>query len=731
MKRIWFIPFIFFGTFLLSITCKVHSCNGEASVDSGIKDLSSVEIKRIIELLEDPEKREPFLNNLRTLLKAKEETERAEAEGVESIPTGKKEKRIFLEEWHRYLYGLTQRITDSALATFLIVARVPEMLEDVHLFIQNEENQRKLMILLLNTGIGIIMGLVTAFFSKRYLTRKGVEKIDLPVRIARGLLDTGISILPYGVMIFSFQVLSDLFPSYSVAHSLVVLFFLVLFFNRFAVAIFRSFISPEDDRLRIITMTEEMAKYIWNWSVRFIRYLSFFFLVTLVLSHIEFGEPQYSFVRGILIIIFSIMGSFFIVKWGRKIRKVSGKRNVLIDYWTIPATFYLWAMTVFIIISYREGFLYLFKASVWTVAILLAILLSLKSVDKILKRLSGWIERATGKIPQLTERTSRFIGVIRKIITGVLWFIAIGFIAQRWGIPVSEIISSKPISSIIWRAVAIGITLGVVIIIIEMTRSIFQWLLKEREGKEPSKKIKTIAPLMSNAIIISSIFIGGVVILDRLGVDVRPILAGAGIAGLAVGFGAQSLVKDIINGLFILFEDSVRVGDVAILKDKGGFVEAITLRSVKLRDVSGNLHVIPNSSIDTVTNMTRGFSMYVFDVGVAYREDVDEVMAILKEIGEEMQNDPEYGKDILEPLEVLGVDRFEDSAVIIKARIKTKPIRQWAVGREFNRRMKKAFDRRGIEIPFPHRTIYMGEPKAGQAPPLVVRLQEIKGGENR
>jgi small-conductance mechanosensitive channel len=131
--------------------------------------------------------------------------------------------------------------------------------------------------------------------------------------------------------------------------------------------------------------------------------------------------------------------------------------------------------------------------------------------------------------------------------------------------------------------------------------------------------------------------------------------------------------------------------------------------------------------------MTKGYSRYVFDVGVAYRENVDEVMEVLREVGEEMQNDPQYKKDILEPLEILGVDQFADSAVIIKARITTKPIRQWAVGREFNRRMKKAFDQRGIEIPFPHRTVYMGEPKEGRAPALQVHFQGTKGpqsGEN-
>jgi len=146
-----------------------------------------------------------------------------------------------------------------------------------------------------------------------------------------------------------------------------------------------------------------------------------------------------------------------------------------------------------------------------------------------------------------------------------------------------------------------------------------------------------------------------------------------------------------------------------------------------LRDVNGNFHVVPNSSIDTITNMSKDFSRTVIDVGVAYREDVDQVMEILREIGEELQNDPEYGKSILEPIEVFGLQKFDDSAIIVRCRLTTKPLKQWGLKREFNRRVKKVFDARGIEIPFPHRTIYMGEPKLGPAPSLTVQLQQDKG----
>ncbi|MCU0894855.1 MAG: mechanosensitive ion channel, partial [Rhodospirillales bacterium] len=195
------------------------------------------------------------------------------------------------------------------------------------------------------------------------------------------------------------------------------------------------------------------------------------------------------------------------------------------------------------------------------------------------------------------------------------------------------------------------------------------------------------------------------VALAEVGVNIGPLLAGAGIVGLAVGFGAQTLVKDIITGAFLLIEDALAVGDVVTVTGIGGVVEDLSIRSIRLRDMSGNLHTIPFSSVDTVTNMTKDFSYYLLDIAVAYREDTDEVSKVCGEIVDEMRLDPELGAFILEPLEMLGIERFAESAVILRARIKTTPIKQWLVGREFNRRMKKRFDALGIEMPFPHRTI--------------------------
>jgi len=242
------------------------------------------------------------------------------------------------------------------------------------------------------------------------------------------------------------------------------------------------------------------------------------------------------------------------------------------------------------------------------------------------------------------------------------------------------------------------------------------------EGVAPSaeqaKRAATLTHIVRDVAMILVVAVGGMMVLAELGVDLKPILTAAGIGGLAIGFGAQSLVKDVISGFFLLLENQVRVGDVVNVGGTGGLVEAITLRTMVLRDLAGNVHVIPHGSVERVTNMTKDYSRYVFDVGVAYREDPDEVMQVLREIGEALRRDPDFGPDILEPLEILGVDKFADSAVIIKCRVTTKPIQQWRVGREMNRRIKKTFDARGIEIPFPHQTLYWGVPKHGTAPPL-------------
>lgn len=247
---------------------------------------------------------------------------------------------------------------------------------------------------------------------------------------------------------------------------------------------------------------------------------------------------------------------------------------------------------------------------------------------------------------------------------------------------------------------------------------------KREKDPEYNKRADTLSSVIRYILFIAILIVAAIMVLGELGIEIGPVLAAAGIVGLAVGFGAQNLVQDVISGFFILLEDQVRVGDVVQIADKGGLVERMTLRLVVLRDLSGNVHYVRNGQIQVVTNMTKDYGRYVFDIGVAYREDVDEVIEVIKQVDEELRNDPSFKDHILEPIEILGLDQFADSAVIIKARTKTKPILQWSVGREFNRRLKKAFDEKDIEIPFPHVTLYMGQDKQGKSAPLNMMVQE-------
>jgi small conductance mechanosensitive channel len=226
---------------------------------------------------------------------------------------------------------------------------------------------------------------------------------------------------------------------------------------------------------------------------------------------------------------------------------------------------------------------------------------------------------------------------------------------------------------------------------------------------EREKRVETLSRVLRLTVNIAIWSVACIMALKEIGYDVGPLIAGAGVVGLAIGFGAQNLVRDVITGLFMLLENQVRVGDVAVINGQGGAVEEVNLRTIVLRDLEGTVHIFPNGVITSLSNKTRDYSCYVFEIGVAYKEDTDHVVELIKKISAEMQEDENFGPSMIEAIEIFGVDKFADSAVVIKGRVKTKVGDQWKIGREANRRIKKLFDAEGVEIPFPHMTIYAGE----------------------
>lgn len=229
---------------------------------------------------------------------------------------------------------------------------------------------------------------------------------------------------------------------------------------------------------------------------------------------------------------------------------------------------------------------------------------------------------------------------------------------------------------------------------------------KDRGSSEDENRAKTLVGVFHNAIRVVVLLGGSLMILAEGGVNIIPLMGGAAVLGLAAAFGGQNLLRDYFTGFMILLENQYAVNDVVRVGDVSGLVERITLRLTVLRDLDGKVHFIPNGHIVTVTNMTHGWSRALFDIGIAYKEDADQVMELLVELGKELRRDPQFRHMILEQPEMLGVDYFGDSAVVIKFYIKTRPLMQWKVKREMLRRIKKKSDELGIEIPFPHRTVY-------------------------
>lgn len=274
----------------------------------------------------------------------------------------------------------------------------------------------------------------------------------------------------------------------------------------------------------------------------------------------------------------------------------------------------------------------------------------------------------------------------------------------------------------------VGLILLIAWVLLKIARRLIRIFRDYMGGRaadsEDQRRIETLARVFRYIATVAVTLVAGMLALSELGISIAPILGAAGVVGLAVGFGAQSLIKDYFTGFFLLLENQVRQGDVVEAGGKAGQVEEVTLRYLRLRDFEGSVHYVPNGLVTTVTNKSRDFAHALVEVGVAYRENVDEAFDAMRDVGAELRADPGFAERILEDIEIVGVENWADSAVNLRCRFKVKPLEQWNVRREFLRRLKTAFEVRGIEIPYPHLTLYAGVDKQGHAPAF--RLQEAR-----
>jgi len=390
-------------------------------------------------------------------------------------------------------------------------------------------------------------------------------------------------------------------------------------------------------------------------------------------------------------------------------------RSRLADVWHVVALAYLAVVFLVWAVSVENGFGYLAAASAWTVAAAAVARLADLGVLRLAEAATRWQLRINSRFSGAEARADRTVPIVRKCLRAAVWLGAALAVLEAWGAPALELLAAPVGERILGGLVRIALALGLFLVLWEaLCLAIGRYLDARDEDGSPldrSARARTLLPLLRRASAVVLVTVGGLTVASELGIDIAPLLAGVGIAGLAIGFGAQTLVKDVITGLFIVLENQVAVGEYVSVGGHSGIVEALSIRTIRLRDLAGAVHVVPFGEVGTVENLTRDFSYAVIDAGVGYSEDTDRVSDVLREIAAGMEQDESWRHRVIPPFELFGVQELADSAVVVRCRFKTPPMHQWAVAREFRRRMKKRFDALGIEIPFPHRTVYFGAGK--------------------
>jgi small-conductance mechanosensitive channel len=575
----------------------------------------------------------------------------------------------------------------------------------------------KVILILITSGIGEYLVRILLNRPKRILEERAADTfwVRLTLLAGRTVLDivplAAFAAVAYVVAPFTQPTAQVQLIALTIINSyLVVCYVLVLA---------RMGLAPSVESLRILPLKNMTANYLFIWTRRLtsLAIFGFFFAeVALLLGLPENGHAALLRLLGLiitgLVVVFILQNRAPVATWIRGDNKMLGAgnlRNRFADIWHVLAGIYAVAIFAVWTLGMTGGFEYLAQASAFTAAILITSRLVITGLDRAVEKGFTIREELREKFPTLEERANRYLPTLRLVLRWVINIICALAILDAWGIDSFGWLDT-PLGKTMSESAFNVLTVLIIALIFweAINSSVENYLIKsDAEGNliKRSPRVRTLLPLLRKVIFTVLATMVTLIVLAEMGIKIGPLLAGAGVIGLAVGFGAQTLVKDVITGLFILIEDTITIGDYIQVGNHEGDVESLSIRTLRLRDPAGTVHTVPFSEVGTVLNYTRDYSNVVLDIGISYRENVDEVIKVLEKIGQEMADDSALGRDIITPLFVQGVQSLDDSAVVIRARIKVTAGTQWGLKREFNLLMKNRFDELGIEIPFPQRTI--------------------------
>lgn len=685
----------------------------EEALKSAETKISDEQIKLLISTLENQAEREAFLAKLKAL---------------QAAQTGepKSEPKVPSVQALDHLSGIMNSASQNLGMIIRSFADLPQASRWLEKQLQTEETRQGWLNVFVQTSLSLLAG-VLGLFLLRLLTSR-------PRGLLANMHTTG---LPSKLLVFFGHHLLALLPV--IAFTGAALFTLGAFelpakAGRAAGAILNAFIALQaviwvlqmvfaerTPRLRLLPLADESAAYLFVWCARLAGLIIFGFFMAqagLVLDVPKGSVHAFAALIGLVItlmvIVIVLQNRAVVADWlrgkggeadGKKADFIAASRARLADIWHVLAIVYLSIGFLVAALDIEQGFSTLLRATLVTVLTLVLFRLLLGAIDNLVARGFALPAELKKQFPFLEERTNSYLPIIEKVVKGLVWVIGLLVIINAWGLDTSAWFASPLGKRVLSASISIAFTLFVVVVLWEIVSTLVERFLQaeDRDGKriERSGRMRTLLPLLRYTLHVLMVLVAGLIILSEVGVDITPLLAGAGIIGLAVGFGAQTLVKDFITGLFILLEDTIAVGDVVHVGNHKGTVELITIRTLRLRDLEGHVHSVPFSEVTSVVNLTKNYAFALIEVGVGYDSDLAQVKNVMKDVGESLRADPSWRYYIFEPIEMLGVERFDASSIAIRARIKVDGQKQWAIKREYLLRLKTAFDKAGIEIPFP------------------------------
>lgn len=708
---------------------------GQAAVNPSEASDSKPSYETLADVLENPESRQQLIDELRSI-SGKTETESSDAESEKTTEEGASFARQIADKTQQVAQDLVTTVSDS----FQAVSKIG-----------TTDNQRDWSALITNLLHLLVVIAVTigVFWLTRGIARKLFNKANdwadgdtrnplirrslaITVSVVLDLLLVALAwVTGYAVALFALgnggemQVIESLYLN---AFLMIEIFKVVL----------RTVFSVQDAALRPLPMNDDTAVYWHSWLNRLTNFIGYGVLLVVPLTS-NLLSPAVAQLLNVLIVLFAFVYALLTILHNRELVRAQIQTvamdasfslsrvglGMLARSWHLLAIVYFAVMAGSLLLEPKQALPLMLIATVQTLIAIAIGMLVMNILAWYLNRPLKVSDSLRSRFPMLEYRLNGFVPRVFQTLRIVILISVIAVVFDAWHLFNLRdwLASSGGIQFIATVLTVAAILLAAMLIWIGLASWIEHRLNPQSADDAPTAREKTLLTIFRNASAIALIIMTVMIVLSEIGINIGPLLAGAGVLGLAIGFGAQKLVQDVITGVFIQMENAISVGDIVTAGSITGTAEKLTIRSLSLRDLSGTFHIIPFSSVDTVSNFMREFAYHVGEYGVAYREDTDEVIVKLREAFDELLADDDNRSKILtDELEVHGVTALADSSVNIRVRIKTLPGTQWGVGRAYNRLVKRHLDAAGIEIPFPHLTLYFGEDKEGKAPAAPLRV---------